>query len=106
MKSTKTSLVYPSIKNPSLAHRAGVKVEVKGQIGVDHLSSVTQYIVACQHCGVSGKPPWLQAMTRHGLLTLKMTSENSSSRNAIYGQFYLNQNGSDNLSVTRGYHSV
>ena len=26
------------VKNPSLAHRAGVKVEVKGQIGADHLN--------------------------------------------------------------------
>ena len=26
------------VKNPSLAHRAGVKVEVKGQIRVDHLN--------------------------------------------------------------------
>ena len=28
-----------------------------------------------------------------------ITYENSSSRNAIYGQFYLNQEGSDNVSV-------
>ncbi len=34
------SCLKARVKNPSLAHRPGVKVEVKGQIGDDHLNPV------------------------------------------------------------------